>query len=78
MDRSTFFFFTDALLIAVAGLVVLLCIRAVIVSLRRRFVYINGKKATLEAEPVGFWLVIISWIVLSVVFSYPVFRWYFP
>lgn len=78
MDRSTILFITDSVLIAAAALIVFLCVRAIVVSIKRRFVYINGKKATIEAEPVGFWLVIFSWAALSVLFSYPVVRWYFP
>lgn len=75
MDRSTVVFLVDSALIAAAALIVLLCIRAIFVSLRRRYVYINGKKATVDDEPIGFWLVIISWVVLSVLFSYPVAKW---
>lgn len=69
MDRSTIFLITDSALIAAAALIVFLCVRAIFVSFRRRFVYINGKKATVESEPVGFWLVILSWAALSVLLS---------
>lgn len=78
MDRSTVIFVIDSFLIAAGAIIVLLCIRAVFVSLRRRFVYINGKKATIEAEPVGYWLVIMSWAGVCALFSYSIFNFYFP
>lgn len=78
MNRGAVTFFIDSALIAVAALIVIFCVRAIFVSLKRKFVYINGKKATVEDEPVGFWLVIASWLVLSVLFTYPIVRWYFP
>lgn len=78
MEKSTVVFLVDSALVAAAALIVMLCIRAVFVSLKRKYVYINGKKATVEAEPVGFWLVIFSWIALSILFSYPVIKWYLP
>lgn len=46
------------------------CLRYVIVSLRRRFVYINGKVASLKNEMSGFVIVIVSYCILSALFIY--------
>ena len=76
--KSTIVFLVDSAVVAVAALVVLLCIRAACVSLRRRFVYINGKRATVEGEPLGYWLLIVSWIGVAYVFACVVIDWYVP
>jgi len=78
MSRETIIFIIDSAGIAISVAIALFCIRYIVVSLRRGFVYINGKKATVKDEPVGFWLGIVSLLIGVVLFSYPVAKYFFP
>lgn len=72
--RESFVAVVDAVLIGAGVLLVGLLIRSVVVSLRRGYVYINRQQATRADAPLGFWLVIASWIVLSILFSFVVVK----
>jgi hypothetical protein len=46
------------------------CVRYIWASLKRGHVYINGQAATRVAEPMGFWLVLLSVLVVALISSY--------
>lgn len=60
MNREAILLVIDVLIRAGFGLWALLCLRYLWRSFRRDFVYINGQVATRKAEPLGFWLAVIS------------------
>lgn len=75
MDRESIVAVTDVVLIIVGVLLIILLIKSVLVSLKRGYVYINGQQATKSDVPLGFWLVILSWIVLALLFSLVIVQW---
>lgn len=69
MDRQTIITIVDSTFQIAALLVVLLSARSVFSAIKNRYVFINGKKATLANEALGYWLVLLSWVVVAGVFS---------
>lgn len=69
IDRSTIIAIDDVVVQIGALLLVLLCAKNIFAALRNKYVFINGQKATKAAEPVGYWLVIVSWVVVMAVFA---------
>jgi lipid-A-disaccharide synthase-like uncharacterized protein len=70
MDRETIIAIVDVVLQIAALLFVLLCAKKVFFALRNKYVFINSQKATRTEEPLGYWLMIVSWIGVSAVFAY--------
>lgn len=60
----------DAAVLVAVWLIALLCIKNIFSALRNKFVFINGKKATRIEEPLGYWLVIFSWLIVFAIFMY--------
>jgi hypothetical protein len=69
MDRQTIIVVVDVAVQIAALLIALLCVKNIYSALGNKYVFINGKKATRTAEPVGYWLVMVSWAVVLVVFA---------
>jgi len=69
MDRQTIIAIVDVVLQIAALLIALLCAKNIFSALRNNYVFINSKKATKAEEPVGYWLVIVSWSVVLAVFA---------
>lgn len=69
MDRQTIITVVDTFLQIAALLIAVLCAKNIFSALRNKYVFINSRKATRAEEPVGYWLVIVSWIVVLGVFA---------
>ncbi len=69
MDRQTLIMIVDGIVQVAALLFVLLCAKNIFSAMKNRYVFINGKKASRSEEAVGYWLVIVSWIVVLAVFA---------
>ena len=69
MDRQTIIAIVDVVLQGAALLIALFCAKSVFSAIKNKYVFFNGKKATRADEPVGYWLVIVSWIVVLAVFA---------
>ena len=69
MDRQTIIAIVDVVLQLAALLIALLCAKNIFSAIKNKYVFINSKKATRAEEPVGYWLVIVSWIVVLAVFA---------
>ena len=60
MNREVVLTAIDVLVRVGFGVWAIFCLSYLYQSLRRGHVYINGQAATRQAEPVGFWLVVIA------------------
>ena len=60
MNREAMLLAIDVLIRAGFGAWAFFCLRYLWRSFRRDFVYINGQVAARKAEPLGFWLVVLS------------------
>lgn len=69
MDRQTIIAVVDVIVQIAALLIALLCAKNIFAALKNKYVFINSKKATRAAEPVGYWLVVVSWVVVLSVFA---------
>ncbi len=69
MDRQTIIAVVDVVVQIAALLIALLCVKSIFAALRKKYVFINSKKATRAAEPVGYWLVVVSLAVVLAVFT---------
>ncbi len=69
MDRQNVITIIDSAVQIAALLIALLCAKNIYSVFRNKYVFINSEKATRSAEPVGYWLVIASWIVVLAVFA---------
>ena len=58
--RETITGVVDTLVWLAAGVAVIAAVAFCVRALRRRYVYINGKKATLREEPLGYFLVLAT------------------
>ena len=68
MDREVIISIVDAVLQIAALLIALLCAKNIFSAFKNKYVFINSKKATAADEPIGYWLVILSWLVVLAVF----------
>lgn len=69
MDRQIIIVIVDALLKFAALLIAFFCAKNVFFALKNKYVFINGKKAMRSEEPWGYWLVILSWLVIVGLFG---------
>ena len=60
MNREATLLALDVLIRIGFGVWAVFCLRYLWRSFRRDFVYINGQVATRKAEPLGFWLAVLS------------------
>lgn len=69
MDRQIIIGIIDVIVQVAALLIALLCAKSIFSAIRNKYVFINSKKATRAEEPLGYWLVIVSWAVILAVFA---------
>jgi hypothetical protein len=60
----------------VGFLLIFYFIVSVFKSLKRGYVFINRQQATKSEEPLGFWLIIMSWVILTVLISVSIAQWF--
>lgn len=68
--REIFIFVVDRLLYLGAAFFALVCLWNIFSSLKRGYVFINGKKAFRSQDRLGFWLVVFCWAAVSCFFVY--------
>ena len=73
MSREAALTAIDVLIRAGFGIWAAFCLRYLWQSFRRGHVYINGQAATRQAEPVGFWLVVVATLGIAFLSAYVVF-----
>lgn len=69
MDRQIIIGIVDVIVQVAALLIGLLCAKSIFSAIRNKYVFINSQKATRAEEPLGYWLVIVSWFVVLAVFA---------
>lgn len=74
ISREVFIAVLDALIRVGCALVVAYFLSNVYCSLRRGYVFIYGKVAKKEDEPLGYWFGIFCWIAASGILGYVVYR----
>ena len=70
--RETIIAIVDTLAWLGAGAVIIVAVAFCVRAVRRQYVHINGKKATLREEPLGYFLVLAAFAVV-IYFLWPLF-----
>lgn len=68
IDRQWLINAIDFLLYLLTLAVSMYSVGRIFTGIRDKYVPINGRKANREDEPVGYWIVIVSWLIVLYIF----------